>query len=191
MIAVGVGDAGQTVAVELVGGLGDGGGPGGQGLGVDGVAVLDVQVDQGAGGRVLGRQGVGEHQHSAADLDLGMADASLGHGDAEPLDGPEGVDEEVDESGGVIDDQVGRDGGVAIGDGFDVGHGGSCGYGASCAGECGDGIAVRSHAQEGLKRRVRRARREHGGSGHALTPLARAAGWTDAQGAGLKPAPAV
>ena len=104
MVAVGVGDAGEAVAVELVGGLGDGGGAGGQGLGVDGVAVGDVEVDQSAGGRVLGRQGVGEHQDGAVDLDLGVADASLGHGHAQPLDGSEGVDEEVDELGGALDD---------------------------------------------------------------------------------------
>ena len=126
MVAVGVGDAGQTVAVELVGGLGDGGGPGGQGLGVHGVAVGDVQVDHGATGRPIGRQSVGEHQGGAADLDLGVADASLGHGDAEALHGPEGADEEVDEFRGALDYQVGRDGGVAVGDGVDVGHFGSC-----------------------------------------------------------------
>ena len=97
MVTVGVGDAGEAVAVELVGRLGDGGGPCCQSLGVDGVAVVDVQVDQGAGGWILGRQGVGEHQGGAADLDLGVADAFLGHGDAETLDRPEGVDQEVDE----------------------------------------------------------------------------------------------
>ena len=44
LVAVGVGDAGEAVAVELVGGLGDRGGAGGDGLGVDGVAVRDVEV---------------------------------------------------------------------------------------------------------------------------------------------------
>ena len=62
---MGVGDAGEAVAVELVGGLGYGGGAG--------VAVGDVEVDEAAGERVLGRQG-------AVDLDLGVADAALGHG---------------------------------------------------------------------------------------------------------------
>ena len=128
MVAVGVGDAGEAVAVELVGGLGDGRGAGGQGLGVDGVAVGDVEVDQSAGGRVLGRQGVGEHQDGAVDLDLGVADAALGHVQAEALDGSEGADQEVDESGGALDDEVWRDGGVAVGAGLDVGHGGSCGW---------------------------------------------------------------
>ena len=42
---MGVGDSGEAVAVELVGGLGYGGGAGGDGLGVDGVAVGDVEVD--------------------------------------------------------------------------------------------------------------------------------------------------
>ena len=79
-LSVGVGDSGKAVAVELVGGLGDGGGAGGDGLGVDGVAVGDVEVDEGPGGRVLGREGVGEHEGGAADLDLGVADASPGHG---------------------------------------------------------------------------------------------------------------
>ena len=60
LVAVGVGDTGQAVAVELVGGLGDGGGAGGHRLGVDGVAVGDVEVDEAAGGRVLGRHGVGQ-----------------------------------------------------------------------------------------------------------------------------------
>ena len=127
LVAVWIGDAGEAVAVELVGGLGDGGGSGGQGLGVDGVAVGDVEVDQGAGGRVLGRQGVGEHEGGGADLYLGVADAALGHGHSQALDGSEGADQEVDEPGGVFDDEVGRDGGVAVGDGLDVGHGGSCG----------------------------------------------------------------
>ena len=127
MVAVGVGDAGEAVAVELVGGFGDGGGAGGQGLGVDGVAVGDVEVDQSAGGRVLGRQGVGEHQDGPAYLDLGVTDAAFGHGHTQALDGSETADEEVDESGGALDDEVWRDGGVAVGDGLDVGHGGSCG----------------------------------------------------------------
>ena len=70
----------SAVAVELVGGLGYGSCAGDDGLGVDGVAVGDVEVDEGAGGRVLGRQGVGEHEGGAADLDLGVADAAPGHG---------------------------------------------------------------------------------------------------------------
>ena len=69
----GVGDTGEAVAVEMVGGLGYGGGSGGYCLSVDGVAVGDIEVDEAAGGRVLGRQG-------AVDLDLGVADAALGHG---------------------------------------------------------------------------------------------------------------
>ena len=44
LVAVGVDDAAEAVAVELVSGLGDGGGAGGKGLGVDGVAVGDVEV---------------------------------------------------------------------------------------------------------------------------------------------------
>ena len=71
---------GEAVAVELVGGLDDRGGAGGDGLGVDGVAVGAVEVDEAGGARVLGRQGVGLHQGGAADLDLGVADAALGHG---------------------------------------------------------------------------------------------------------------
>ena len=55
LVVVGVGDSGQAVAVELVGGLGYGGGAGGNGLGVDGVAVGDVEVGESASGRVLGR----------------------------------------------------------------------------------------------------------------------------------------
>ena len=39
--------------------------PAGHGLGVDGVAVGDVQVDEAGGGRVLGRPGVGEHEGGA------------------------------------------------------------------------------------------------------------------------------
>ena len=54
--------------------------PAGHGLGVDGVAVGDVEVDEAAGGRVLGRQGAGEHADGAGDFDLGVADAPLGHG---------------------------------------------------------------------------------------------------------------
>ena len=73
LVVVGVGDAGEAVVVELVGGLGDGSGAGGHGPGVDGVAVGDVEVDEAAGGQVLGRQG-------AANLDLGVADAALRHG---------------------------------------------------------------------------------------------------------------
>ena len=57
LVAVGVGDSREAVAVELVGGLGDGGGAGGHRLGVYGVAVGDVEVDEAADGRVLGRQG--------------------------------------------------------------------------------------------------------------------------------------
>ena len=75
-----VGDSRQAVAVGLVGGLGYGGGTDGYCLGVDGVAVGYVEVDEAGGGRVLGRQGVGEHQGCAGDLDLGVADAALGHG---------------------------------------------------------------------------------------------------------------
>ena len=51
LVAVGVGNAGEAVAVELVGGLGDGGGAGGHRLGVEGVAVGDVEVNEAAGGR--------------------------------------------------------------------------------------------------------------------------------------------
>ena len=83
LVVVGVGDSRQAVAVELVGGLGDGGGAGGDGLGVDGVAVGAVEVDEAAGGRVLGRQGGREHEGGAVDLDLGVADAALGHGHAD------------------------------------------------------------------------------------------------------------
>ena len=54
LVAVGVGDTGEAVAVEMVGGLGYGGGSGGYCLGVDGVAVGDVEVDEAAGGRVSG-----------------------------------------------------------------------------------------------------------------------------------------
>ena len=49
-------------------------------LGVYGVAVRDVEVDEAGGGRVLGRQGGGEHEDGAGDFDLGVADAALGHG---------------------------------------------------------------------------------------------------------------
>ena len=80
LVVVGVGDSREAVAVEVVGGLGDGGGAGGHGLGVDGVAVRDVEVDEAAGGRILGRQGVGEHEGGTVDLDLGVADAAPGHG---------------------------------------------------------------------------------------------------------------
>ena len=54
--------------------------PAGHGLGVDGVAVGDVEMDETAGGRELGRQGAGEHEGGAVDFDLGMADAAPGHG---------------------------------------------------------------------------------------------------------------
>ena len=47
---------------------------------VDGVAVGDVEVDEATGGRVLGRRGVGEHEGGAGDFDLGVANATLGHG---------------------------------------------------------------------------------------------------------------
>ena len=45
--------------------------PAGHRLGVDDVAVGDAEVDEAGGGRVLGRQGVGEHEGGAVDLDLG------------------------------------------------------------------------------------------------------------------------
>ena len=77
LVVVGVGDSGEAVAVELVRGLGYGGGAGGDGLGEDDVAVGDVEVDEAAGGRVVGRQVVGEHEGGAVDLDLGVADAAL------------------------------------------------------------------------------------------------------------------
>ena len=51
--------------------------PAGHGLGVDGVAVGDVVVDEAAGGRILGRPGVGQHQGGAGYFDLGVADAAL------------------------------------------------------------------------------------------------------------------
>ena len=54
--------------------------PAGHGLGVDGVAVGDVEADEAAGGRVLGRQGAGEHADGAGDFDLGVADAPRGMG---------------------------------------------------------------------------------------------------------------
>ena len=76
----GGGDSREAVAVELVGGLGDAGGAGGHRLGVDGVAVRAVEVDEAAGGRILGRQGGGEHEGGAGDFDPGVADAALGHG---------------------------------------------------------------------------------------------------------------
>ena len=50
---------------------------------VDGVAVGDVEVDEATGGRVLGRRGVGEHEGGAGDFDLGVANATLGHGHAD------------------------------------------------------------------------------------------------------------
>ena len=53
LVVVRVGDSREAVAVELVGGLGDRGGAGGDGLGVDGVAVRDVEVDEAAGVGIL------------------------------------------------------------------------------------------------------------------------------------------
>ena len=76
----GVGDAGEAVAVELVDGLGDRSGADGDGLGVDGAAVRDVEVDEAADGRVLGRQGGGDHEDGAGDFGFGVADAAPGHG---------------------------------------------------------------------------------------------------------------
>ena len=76
----GGGDSREAVAVELVGGLGDGGGTGCHRLGVDGAAVRDVEVDEAAGGRVLGRQGGGDHEDGAGDFGFGVADAAPGHG---------------------------------------------------------------------------------------------------------------
>ena len=70
----------RLVAVELVGGLDDGSGAEGDCLGVDDVAVGDAEMDEAAGGRELGRQGVGEHEGGAVDFDLGVADAALGKG---------------------------------------------------------------------------------------------------------------
>ena len=46
LVAVGVGDSRQAVALELVGGFGDGGGSGADCLGVDGVAVGDVEIER-------------------------------------------------------------------------------------------------------------------------------------------------
>ena len=46
LVAVGVGDSRQAVALELVGGFGDGGGSGVDCLGVDGVAAGDVEIER-------------------------------------------------------------------------------------------------------------------------------------------------
>lgn len=124
-VAVGVGDAGHTVAVELVFGGGVGCCASLDGAGVDGVYIGDVEVDVGAGGGVFGN-GVGDHEGRAVYFDLGVAYAAAGHGDSQALYGSEGVGEEVEHCGGVFDYEVWGDGGVAVGDGFDGGHAGSC-----------------------------------------------------------------
>ncbi len=78
-----------------------------------------------------------QHEDGAADLDLGVAYAALGHGHPDALDGSEGAGQEVHESGGVFDYKAGSDRGVPVGDGLDVGHGGSCWRcaGVYCLGE--------------------------------------------------------
>ena len=121
-VAGGVGDAADAVAVELVLGGGAGGCASLDGAGVDCVDVGYVEVDEGVGDRIFGDR-VGEHHDSAVDFDFGVADAASRHGDAQALDGSEGGGEEVQHSGGVFDDEIGGDGGVAVGDGADGGHG--------------------------------------------------------------------
>ena len=124
-VAVGVGDAGHAVAVELVFRSGVGCCASLDGAGVDGFYIGDVEVDVGAGGGVFG-DGVGDHEGRAVDFDLGVAYAAAGHGDAQALYGSEGGGQEVEHCGGVFDDEVGGDGSVAVGDGVNGGHGGSC-----------------------------------------------------------------
>ena len=107
LVATGVADARDAVAVELVGGLGDDSGTGTQGAGVGTVDILDVEVDLSVVGRKVGRGGIGEHEHCAIDLDLGVADAALRHRNAQAFDGAERIREEVEQSGCVFDGEVG------------------------------------------------------------------------------------
>ena len=70
----------------------------------------------------VGQGGIGKHEDRAIDLDLGIADAALRHDKPHALDGPEGIREDIEIPAGVLDDEVRRDGGVAIGKGLDAGH---------------------------------------------------------------------
>ena len=52
-----------------------------------------------------------------------MADSTAWHGHADAFNASEGLGKEVYEVAGILGDKVRRDGSVAIGDWFDVGHG--------------------------------------------------------------------
>ncbi|MNN69489.1 hypothetical protein D3C81_1852790 [compost metagenome] len=98
-----------------------------QGLGIDLVAVLDIQVQAHAcatellaGGKAaLHVAGVAQHQRRVTDPQFGMAHAPTRGIEAEHLDRTKGLLVELDGFGGVVDGQVGGDAVLAFGDGFD------------------------------------------------------------------------
>ena len=61
------------------------------------------------------RESIGNHQHSAIDLDLGMTDTALRHGDAQTLNGAKGTCQEVKIAGRAFDKKIRGNGRVAIG----------------------------------------------------------------------------
>jgi len=62
---------------------------------------------------------IGEHDVGIADANLRVADAAVGSVEPHHLRGPETLLVEVEGGGAVVDDEVGCDGVVSIGNGLD------------------------------------------------------------------------
>jgi len=89
----------------------------------DAVGILDVDMDgyrsTAHGLRAAGihfRVLVGEHDHRAAHLELGVTDLAVGSSHPHSLGRPEHRLVKVNRGGGTVDDQVGSDARVAIRD---------------------------------------------------------------------------
>ena len=116
-----VGDGRRTAAVELVRRRAQAGGSGGDGLLVERVAIVDIEVEShGRAAVVRGAEHihlrvlVGEHDPRPLDGDLGVADAAVVADQAAVLDRAERPGVEVECVGGASAAQVGDD---SLGDG--------------------------------------------------------------------------
>ncbi len=100
-------------------------GAGGEGLSEQGVHVLDVEEQRDCGAaqglraaRAHLGELVGQHDRRVADLDLSVADAAVRRGHAHQLGRAKRLLVEIEGLRGALDDQVRRQGVIAVGDGF-------------------------------------------------------------------------
>jgi hypothetical protein len=67
------------------------------------------------------RRFVGEHHVGVADLDLGVADLPSGRRHAQHFDGAERLLVELERARGIVEDEIGSDAVITLGNGLD-GH---------------------------------------------------------------------